>query len=67
MPKIIVDWGACDGNGTCTLEAPSILEMDDADNLIVLKETFEGEALLEEARRAVRSCPKQALRLDEDA
>ena len=66
MPKIIVDWGACDGNGTCTLEAPSILEMDDADNLIVLQETF-GAELLEEARRAVRACPKQALRLDEDA
>jgi len=66
MPKIIVDWGACDGNGTCTLEAPSILEMDDEDNLIVLQETF-GEDLIEEARRAVRSCPKQALRLDEDA
>lgn len=66
MPKIIVDWGACDGNGTCTLEAPSLLEMDDADNLIVLKKVF-GADLLEEARAAVRSCPKQALRLDEDA
>ena len=66
MPKLIVDWGACDGNGTCTLEAPSILEMDDEDNLIVLKETF-GADLLDEARRAVRCCPKQALRLDEDA
>ena len=65
MPKIIVDWGACDGNGTCTLEAPSILEMDDDDNLIVLKETF-GDDLLDQARRAVRACPKQALRLDED-
>ncbi len=64
MPRLIVDWDACDGNGTCTLEAPSILEMDDDDNLIVLKEEF-GEDLLPEAQAAVRNCPKQALRLSE--
>jgi len=65
MPKLIVDWDACDGNGTCTLEAPSILEMDDDDNLIVLLETF-GEDLVPEAQAAVRNCPKQALRLNEE-
>ncbi len=64
MPKIVVDWPACDGNGTCTLEAPALLEMDDDDNLIVLRETF-GADLLPQAQAAVRNCPKQALSIDE--
>lgn len=65
MPKIVVDWDACDGNGTCTLEAPDLLQMDDDDNLIVLLERF-GDDKLDQAQAAVRNCPKQALSIDED-
>ncbi|MDP9090236.1 MAG: ferredoxin [Pseudomonadota bacterium] len=61
--KIFVDWGRCDRNGVCAAEAPEILELDENDQLIVLKEEF-GQELADSAEAAVRVCPKRALRID---
>lgn len=60
MPKIIVDWSLCDGNGVCAIEAPELFSMDDDDNLIVLKEIFDLSDM-PAAEAAVRLCPKRAL------
>lgn len=58
--RIVIDWGLCEGNGACALEAPEMFEMDDDDNLLVLSESLPGEqrSLLE---AAARSCPKRAI------
>ena len=60
--RIDVDWGLCEGNGACALEAPDVFEMDDDDNLIVLKETVEAGGRLR-LDAAARSCPKRAITL----
>ncbi len=62
--RIAVNWSLCDGNGLCVRQAPQLLSIDDSDALHVLKENF-GEEDLESARRAVKVCPKAALRIDE--
>lgn len=61
--KMTVNWSLCDGNGVCAVEAPEIFELDDDDNLIVLQETI-GSELKDKAERAVRVCPKHALKLE---
>lgn len=63
MPKIVVNWLLCEGNGVCTEAAPELLAMQDDDTLIVLKEEFGGE-LQSKAEAAVRICPKHALKID---
>ncbi|MBH0779799.1 ferredoxin [Nocardia bovistercoris] len=61
--KVIVDWGLCDGNGVCAIEAPTVFEIDDDDELRLLKDQIDDA---ERARvdSAVRVCPKRALRLE---
>lgn len=60
--KVLVDWALCDGNGVCSIEAPDLFELNDDDELIVLKEEF-GPELEAQATAAVRVCPKRALKL----
>lgn len=61
--KLVVEWPLCDGNGVCTFEAPELLEIDDDDNLIVLRDEL-TDADLPKAEAAVRVCPKHALRIE---
>lgn len=61
--KLVVEWPLCDGNGVCTFEAPDLLEIDDDDNLIVLRDDL-TDADLPKAEAAVRVCPKHALRIE---
>jgi len=59
--RIVLDPILCDGNGLCAEEAPDHFAFDANDELQI-KETYdESEALAVE--RAVRACPKAALRL----
>lgn len=60
--KVTVDWDLCDGNGVCAIEAPTVFEMNDDDELIVLKEEFEPVEKLA-VDSAIRVCPKRALAL----
>jgi ferredoxin len=60
--KVTVDWDLCDGNGMCAVEAPTVFELDDDDELHVLTEDIDEAARLQ-VESAVRFCPKQALGL----
>jgi ferredoxin len=62
--KVVVNWSLCDGNGNCVAAAPEIFELDDDDQLQILMEEF-GEELRDKAQTAVRSCPKNALTLED--
>jgi len=62
--KIVVNWSLCEGNGNCEATAPELFRLDDDDQLTVLDET-PPEALREKAEAAVRSCPKNALSIEE--
>lgn len=60
--KVIVDYDLCEANGLCVEAAPEVFELDDNDNLHLLQEE-PSEALREKVEKAVRMCPKAALRL----
>lgn len=60
--KLRVNWIACEGNGTCSELLPEMIMMDEWGYPIV--DDAPVPPLLErEARSAVRSCPKLALKL----
>ncbi|GAC70372.1 ferredoxin [Gordonia soli] len=62
--KIDVNYGICESNGLCVFAAPDVFDLDDDDNLHVLRETvtpdIEGEVL-----EAVRQCPRRAISVDD--
>lgn len=62
--KVVVNRTLCEGNGNCEAQAPELFHLDDEDELHVLKDSF-GEDLRARAEAAVRSCPKNALSIEE--
>jgi len=62
--KLILDRALCDGNALCVMQAPDLLEMDDNEELVVLKTELAPDEV-GRARRAVDVCPKAALRVSE--
>jgi ferredoxin len=58
--KVVADWDECEANAICTGIAPDVFELDDDDNLHLLK-TEIPVADEERVRRAINSCPKRAL------
>lgn len=57
-----LDRPRCEGHGLCEEEAPDLLHLDDAGDLIIDVVEIDDDAL-ERARAAVRVCPVAALRL----
>jgi ferredoxin len=63
--RVIVDRDLCESNGVCEGLAPEVFRIDDDDTLLILQE-HPDESLRAKVQDAVRSCPKQALTLQED-
>jgi len=63
--RIIVDRDLCESNGVCEGLAPTVFEIDGDDVLQILQE-HPDESLRSKVQDAVRSCPKQALSLEEE-
>jgi ferredoxin len=61
--RVLVDRLKCESNGMCVSAAPTVFEVTDDDELVVLDET-PGEDRRVEVEMAVRMCPKQALSLE---
>ena len=62
--RVTVDFDLCESNGLCEAIAPEVFELDDDDYLVVKAEEV-GEADLDAVRRAVASCPRAAISLQE--
>jgi len=62
--KVKVDFDLCESNALCESLAPEVFEIDDDDYLQLLKEDLD-EGDVEPVRRAVASCPRAAISLDE--
>ena len=60
--RIIVNRDRCESNGLCVGILPSVFEIDDSDELVLLDES-PSEAVRPQVEEAVRKCPKQALSL----
>lgn len=62
--RIIADGEKCEGHGVCVAQAPTLLDLDDDDVVVVLEP---GEHLSDDdgagALVAVESCPVAALRV----
>jgi ferredoxin len=61
--RLRVDPIACDGRGLCAEILPELIALDDWGFPVISRHDV-PEGLLEEAREAVRLCPKLALRLE---
>jgi ferredoxin len=62
--EVRVDPLVCEANGVCESLVPEVFELDDDDNLTILRPNPPA-GLADKVRHAVRSCPKAALSLDE--
>jgi ferredoxin len=62
--RVRVDYDKCEGHALCVLAAPEVFELGDDDrSRVVLVQP--GEELRAKVESAVRSCPKQAVYLDD--
>ena len=60
--RIVVDYDLCEANARCMKACPEIFEVDENDNLIVKQETFDA-SIAPKVEAAVKSCPRQAIRI----
>ena len=63
--KVIVDRDLCESNGVCEGLVPEVFQVNDDDELDILQE-HPDESLRAKVQDAVRSCPKQALSIQDD-
>lgn len=61
--QVAVDYDLCEANGICVGIAPEVFDLDDDDNLHVLKTDVASEDE-SRIRQAVDSCPRNALRIE---
>jgi len=64
--RVRVDRDLCEANAVCAGLVPEVFEVDDKDNLVILAPEVPA-ALDAQVRHAVRSCPKTALWLEDEA
>lgn len=60
--KVTVDHDSCEANAVCVGIIPEVFELDDDDNLHILRADVRPEDE-DRVRQAVASCPKAALKL----
>jgi ferredoxin len=63
--RVVVDYDLCESNALCMGILPQVFEVGDDDLLYVLDER-PPEELREKVMEAVRTCPKNAISLQED-
>lgn len=62
--RVKVDRDLCEANAVCAGLVPEVFDVDDNDELHILVSEVPAE-LADGVRRAVQSCPKTALHLEE--
>jgi ferredoxin len=63
--KVIVDHDLCEGHSRCQTAAPEVFEVRDDDKSYVLLDPV-PEDLRPKVERAVRLCPRQAIRIEDE-
>jgi ferredoxin len=62
--RVVVDFDLCESNALCMGLAPEVFEVRDDDLLYVLDEN-PPEALRQQVEAAVRTCPKNAISIED--
>ncbi|OBY31055.1 ferredoxin [Mycolicibacter kumamotonensis] len=63
--KVAVDYGLCEANAVCMGINPEVFQVDDEDNLHILKPEITPETE-RDVLEAIRRCPRQALSIVEE-
>ena len=62
VAHVTINGGKCQGHGRCALIAPNLFDLDDAGQVLVLRDSVPGADLLD-VEEAILSCPEQAIAL----
>jgi ferredoxin len=62
--RVVVDFDQCESNALCMGILPEVFEVRDDDFLYVLNE-YPPEEMREKLMEAVRSCPKNAISIED--
>lgn len=62
--QLTLDLDGCTGCACCMMECPNLFDIDDASGKAILLDPHPADDLLEEAERAVRSCPENVITLE---
>ena len=62
--RVVVDYDLCESNALCMGILPEVFEVRDDDLLYVLDE-YPPEELREKVMEAVRTCPKNAISIED--
>jgi sterol 14-demethylase len=65
--RVVVDSDLCQGHGVCTVESPTVFEVDPEAHKVVLRVERPAEAFRASVESAVRHCPTRALSIDSGA
>lgn len=60
--KIVVDYDLCESSQVCVKRCPEVFSINDDDELVLATDQPDP-SIRERVERAVRGCPRQALRL----
>jgi ferredoxin len=63
--KLSLDLDGCTGCACCMMECPNLFDIDDDSGKAILLVPEPLDELLEEAERAVRSCPENVISLEQ--
>jgi len=63
--KVHANLGKCEGYANCVISAPAVFSIDD-DNVVIVVDEQPAESQRAGVEEAVRNCPVDALRIEED-
>lgn len=63
--RVRVDPGTCQAYANCLMVAPAVFDLDEERGVAVILNELPAEELRADVEEAVRSCPVQALTLEE--
>jgi ferredoxin len=63
--RIRVDFGLCQGHGSCAADAPEVFAVDEKKGAVIVKLESPPEALRARVQAAVKYCPTRALSLED--
>ena len=63
--KVQIDFGLCQGHGTCQGDAPEVFDVDEDAMKAVLLVSNPPASLEKQVRAAAKYCPTQAIQIEE--
>lgn len=65
--RVTVDRKRCSGYATCVITAPTVFELNEAENYAYTLVSWPSDALIPKIREAARLCPTKAIIVTEES